>query len=180
MNIEGMCQICKSAPATVRITQVYNGEKQQWMLCEKCAEEKGGVSSLAGLPEFFEKVMTTILGRKEDEMETEADTVQCPTCQITFTDFEKIGLLGCPDCYTAFREQLTVLLRRIHGSNKHIGSRPRPQRVFGNVPDLEALRRELQTAIEHEDFERAAEYRDLIRNLERERFRTDGDHEQQS
>ncbi len=180
MQLEAICQICQKAPATVSITQVLNGKKQEWKLCAACAEEKGGLHSLANLPEFFEKVIANILGGKEKAMDSEMDSLQCPTCHITFTDFEKIGLLGCPDCYDAFREELNVLLRRIHGSNKHIGSRPRPQRVFRNVPDIEALKRELQIAIEQENYERAAEYRDLIRNLEREKLRNDEDKERTS
>ncbi|RMD95242.1 MAG: hypothetical protein D6814_13505 [Calditrichaeota bacterium] len=172
MKDKELCQICKKAIATVSITQVFDGKKQQWKLCEACAEEKGGMHSLAGLPEFFEKVVSNILGsEQEPQPRPEKDQRECPTCHITLSDFEKIGLLGCPDCYQAFWDELSVILRRIHGSNKHIGSRPRPQRVFGNVPDLDALKRELRFAIEQENYERAAEYRDMIRNLERELLR---------
>ena len=180
MKTHELCQFCHSAPATVKITQVLNGKKQQWRLCQGCAEEKGGIHSLTGLPEFFKKVVSNLLGSQEERMQEEKSELVCPSCKITYSDFEKIGLLGCPDCYESFKDELTVLLRRIHGSNKHIGSRPRPQRVFRNVPDLEALKRELRIAIEQENYERAAEYRDLIRNLEREMYRKNPSNENQA
>lgn len=170
MGSTEICQICKAAPAAVNITQVIKGKKQEWHLCEACAEEKGGVNSLSGLPDFFENVIANLFGAEKSKgtEPRESENVECPSCHMSLEDIEKDGLLGCAKCYETFRVDLELLLRRIHGSTKHIGSRPRPQRVFGKSPDLQELRNELLRAVEQEDYEKAAEYRDLIRNLERE------------
>ena len=74
---------------------------------------------------------------------------------------------GCPDCYEVFREDLSHLFRKIHGSDIHRGARPR--NACGDVVSPEglgSLRKELQEAVEKEEYERAAVIRDRIREIE--------------
>ncbi len=167
-----LCQICKKRPVAISYTQVINQKKTQLSICAKCAEEKGITNPLAGLPEMFGKIVANILGEQaleeiEDRPKRQGGR-RCPECNISLDEFEKTGLLGCDKCYQTFEKELTVLLRRIHGSSKHIGSRPRPRRVLTTERDLGKLRKELAEAIGKEKFERAAELRDLIRDAESE------------
>ena len=92
----------------------------------------------------------------------------CKNCGTYFVDFEKTGLLGCPMCYYAFEIELKPLLRQIHGSDKHIGSRPVKLRKKGNTNELNQLRENLHTAIEAQKYEEAARLRDLIKDIERQ------------
>jgi protein arginine kinase activator len=167
-----LCEICKKRPGAVSYTQVINNKKTQLSVCMKCAEEKGITNPLAGLPEVFGKIVANILGEElltaTEEITKKSGSIRCPKCNISLAKFEKTGLLGCDECYQTFEKELSVLLRRIHGSSKHIGSRPRPRRVVSNERDLGKLRAELALAIGKEKFERAAELRDLIRDAERE------------
>jgi protein arginine kinase activator len=60
------------------------------------------------------------------------------------------------------------LLRRLHGSTQHTGKvylPPNPS-VAQREERLAGLRRKLSKAVESEDFERAAQIRDLIKSLE--------------
>ena len=93
-------------------------------------------------------------------------SVKCERCGTSKADFEKKGLLGCGMCYETFQDDMKFILRRIHGSNKHIGYRPTSKRQLTSAPDVKALQRKLETAIEKEDFEEAAKLRDLIRDAE--------------
>jgi protein arginine kinase len=45
----------------------------------------------------------------------------------------QVSRLGCPACYTEFREELTPLLRRIHGSIVHRGKAPAAKGTTGQV-----------------------------------------------
>ena len=54
----------------------------------------------------------------------------------------------------------------MHGSNKHIGNRPASQRETGTIDEADRLRNELNRAIKAENFERAAQLRDKIRDIE--------------
>jgi protein arginine kinase activator len=83
-------------------------------------------------------------------------------------EFQAQGLLGCPNDYDVFRPVLTPLLERAHGgATQHVGKVPATAgESVRRQTGLLRLNRELQEAIEQEDYERAAEVRDQIRALE--------------
>jgi protein arginine kinase activator len=59
------------------------------------------------------------------------------------------------------------LLRRVHGDVKHIGKVPvRSGPAYEEAARLRRLNEDLERAIQSEDYERAAEIRDLIQQLE--------------
>ena len=86
---------------------------------------------------------------------------------IKFVEFRNGGRLGCPHDYEAFREDLVPLLESVHGEPKHAGKiprhRPSPKRAHN---DLASLRKKLQTAVDAEKYEEAADLRDRIKRLE--------------
>ena len=90
-----------------------------------------------------------------------------------YEDFKKIGRLGCSECYQAFKASLLPLLKRIHGSNAHMGKTPDPeavkeQKVSSKLhEELEAAKAELAKAIKKEEFEEAAAMRDKVKFLEK-------------
>ena len=86
-----------------------------------------------------------------------------------YDDFRKFGRLGCSECYSAFKEYLSTLLKKIHGSNRYFGKTPVKiaSSVKRKMNDLQDLKEQLQKAIYMEDFEKAAELRDKIREIEK-------------
>ena len=166
---EQVCDICGEPGAVVHLTRVENDETTTTHLCEKCAAEKGIKTSVksANLPlaDFLAKM-------GEDSLfETGGDPqedLSCPFCGLSTGDFKRLGRLGCPQCYSTFEIYLRGLLRRIHGSTQHVGKvyLPPDPSISDREKRLTALRRKLSRAVEKEDFERAAEIRDEIRNLE--------------
>ncbi len=165
------CQVCKKAKATVRYTTVINTKKAEQYLCEACAEKTGMINPLAGIPEIFGHILAGILGealvsspprsRKKRPREP-----RCPSCGMTFSQFEERGKVGCAQCYKIFSGEMKILLRRLHGSSRHKGRAPRKLISATASVNLPRLRRELQEAILQERFERAAELRNLIRAAE--------------
>lgn len=165
------CDICNKNPATVHLTEIIEGAMTELHLCEECARQKSaqmeqqfGLSDLlAGMAEF---------GKAPKESEPLA--LKCPNCGLTYSDFKKVGRLGCGTCYEAFRRYLAPLLKRIHGSSEHLGKVPQstPQKAGGKpvrkkAVDVQELRKQLQKAIDGEAFEEAARIRDQIRELEK-------------
>jgi protein-arginine kinase activator protein McsA len=63
---------------------------------------------------------------------------------------------------------MSALLRRIHGSNEHVGicEDEGVQVPAGPEARLATMRRELRQAVDNEEYERAAELRDAIVELE--------------
>jgi protein arginine kinase activator len=63
---------------------------------------------------------------------------------------------------------LSTLLKKVHGSNHHLGKSPTKisQAERDKIGNFQDLKMQLQQAVQMEDFERAAEIRDKIRELE--------------
>jgi len=164
-----LCQICHKNEATVKVTQIINKTKKELSLCKSCAEKKGLTNPLASFPELFGGLLVGILNESQFGIPQQiSSNAKCSGCGLAYEDFQKTGLLGCGQCYGSFMEELKILLRRIHGSNKHIGDRPVNKRIYVHQPNLTKLYSELQIAIEHEQFEKAAKLRDMIRDIERQ------------
>ncbi|RPH82171.1 MAG: DNA helicase UvrBC, partial [Planctomycetaceae bacterium] len=97
----------------------------------------------------------------------ETETKECPVCGISFFEFRNSGRLGCPYDYTHFEKELEPLLINIHDSSVHRGKQPHRAAVSADSQArLIRLRREMEEAIEREDYELASSLRDQIRQLE--------------
>lgn len=160
------CDMCGIREATIKFTQVINQKKQEMNVCKMCAEETGIANPLSGFPKIIGGLILGIMGELPDKAEAEHIDLRCKYCQLSWHEFQNKGLLGCGHCYDSFAEPLKKLLRKIHGSNKHIGNRPAGQRLVGTVDDLETLQHQLKRAIKSENYEHAAELRDRIRDIE--------------
>ena len=49
----------------------------------------------------------------------------CPKCGTKLSQFYRTYMLGCPNCYVAFSEQLTPVLKELHGADFHVGKKPK-------------------------------------------------------
>lgn len=161
------CDQCHEREAVVHLTQIAQEQVVTLHLCERCAAEKGveSTASLAKTP------VGSFLASMGKGLEAQAvlpgitPPGACPTCGATLADFRESGRLGCADCYRAFEGPLRDLLRRLHGSSRHLGERYAAEGVepAPAAPDAAQLRQQLQLAIETENFELAAELRDRLR-----------------
>lgn len=165
------CQECGKRPATLHFTKIVNGEKTEFHICESCAREKG--EGIPGTPNSFSihSLLSGLLDFNSSGAsapQAPPQTVRCEECGLTYAQFSKIGRFGCSSCYNAFAERLDPLLKRVHSSTTHNGKIPK--RSGGQIQckrEIEQLRKDMQTYIEQEEFENAAELRDRIRELER-------------
>lgn len=172
------CDICGKKKATVHLTEIVDQQMSEMHLCEECARQKsvqmeqqfGLADLLAGLADMGSKVGATSKETAAAAAKTAALT--CAKCGLSYDDFRKFGRLGCGHCYISFKEQLDALLKKIHGSNHHLGKMIAKTKKTTALPknkkdDLSTLRQDLQEAIHSEDFEKAALIRDKIRDLEK-------------
>lgn len=164
-----LCQNCQKRQASVHLTKIVNGEKTELYLCEQCAREKGEFEFATdpfSIHNLLAGVFSSDLHPGRSFVQAEVD--QCDHCQMSFREFGKIGRFGCSQCYDRFDTRLTEMMRRIHGSSQHTGKVPERQgkSILFKKRILD-LRTELQTAIAKEEFERAAELRDKIYELEK-------------
>lgn len=165
-----LCEECGKKDATVRFEQVLNGKRTVTNLCQDCAQKKGLMNVFLQQPTLnLTSLMSALLG---SQLTTPAVTAggeerRCPVCGMSYRDFASAGMLGCSRCYKTFEDRLEPLLRRIHGSDRHVGKAP--VKAGGSAKlrrELEGLKRALSAAVQAEAYEKAAEVRDKIRQIE--------------
>ena len=162
------CDNCNKS-ATVHLTEIKGGKKIEKHLCEQCAAQNEGFTGAAKTHMPINELLTNFV-MAHSGMQKEVGHA-CENCGITWAEFRQNGLLGCANDYTVFERDLTPLLQRAHeGATHHVGKVP-ARRGGTGVPmkrqvDLTRLRKELQRAVESEDYERAAKLRDQIRQAE--------------
>jgi protein arginine kinase activator len=156
-----LCQQCKKQTATVHLTDLL-GDKRERHLCEECAAREGiAVKQHVSIND----VLNSFLQSGVQEL----SRLKCPHCGISFVEFRSQGLLGCPNDYDVFGDALhTVIERAQGGKTHHTGKAPGQLIKTGSSPAEERLRlqRELREAVENEDYERAAQLRDLLGGIQ--------------
>jgi protein arginine kinase activator len=168
------CDICGKKKATVHLTEIVDEQMSEMHLCEECAHQKSAqMEQQFGLADLLAGLSSAPATKESKE-----GTLVCSSCGLNYEDFRKFGRLGCSECYTSFKDHLSGLLRKIHGSNRHLGKLPYSLKAqAAPIPtpaallaseNLEDLRKQLQHAIAAEDFEKAAMLRDKIKGLEGE------------
>jgi len=163
-----LCQDCSKKEATVHLTQIINNEKMTLNLCDGCAEKRGFHSPLQGASFPLAEILSSIMDKGLFKDSAKLKGQRCPRCGIAFSDFGKAGRLGCGNCYKVYRDQLRDLLRKIHGSDLHRGKIPPAYGdVMKPIREEKRLEEELKKAIESENFEMAAQIRDKIKALSR-------------
>lgn len=149
------CEICGAGDGKIKYTQMINGEKIEFHICEACAKKKG-FHPMGGVEQG-----KTVEGTTED-LEQE----KCPVCGWQLADVEKNGKLGCPQCYNSFRAYIVKLVEEVHGCSKHKGKAPVfDKRKLALKMEIREVKRELETAIKKEEYQLAAQLRDKIKNL---------------
>lgn len=171
-----LCDVCNKNVATVHLTEIIDDQMAELHLCENCARAKsmemeqqfGLADLLAGLSNFGGQVEAP-----------GAAGLKCQTCGLTYENFKKMGRLGCSDCYQSFAAYLRPLLKKIHGSAQHTGKSPlnrpvniapkdtAPKLAKAKVVTSQDLKNQLLLAIQNEEFEKAAQLRDKIKELEK-------------
>ena len=161
-----LCEICHIREATINFTQVVNLKLKEFNICKTCSEEKGLTNPLDSLQQIFNGLLFS--NNEEDKKNSESPDVylKCNGCSLTWDEFQKDSVFGCEKCYSAFNDKIQILMRKIHGSNKHIGNRPSTLRVVENSINVDKLKSELKEALVDENYEKAAELRDRIRDIE--------------
>lgn len=160
-----ICDKCGQNQANIHYTEIVNGNKNEVHLCDKCAHEKEMSS-----PFSIHHLLTGLLDNQIDgKMKIDyVEPKKCKVCGMTYGKFKETGKFGCSECYTSFNDRLDPLFKKIHGHNIHTGKIPNKAGSYIKTKkDIQKLKSDLENAIQKEEFEKAAELRDKIRDLKR-------------
>ena len=151
-----LCEECGKNQAEVMMTTVINGESTTRHLCRECLKKyKAG---------DLQAVLAAVLSAMTSK--AQAPDITCPRCGETYAEFQKSGMLGCAECYQAFRKELTPLITRVQGRAQHAGRRPPvSEEEQARQNRMEELRTLMEAAVAEENFEEAARLRDELRAM---------------
>ncbi len=140
-------------------------------LCESCAKQQGvtdpeDLLMMDQLMDDLSEESMEELSLSEEDLLSLPPDVTCPSCEFEMEDYHKVGRLGCPQCYTTFKDEIGHRLPAIHKGVAHRGRIPEG---FAQVEQIRAqlseLDEDLKRAIAEEDYEKAALVRDRIQHL---------------
>ena len=184
-----ICSNCGKREVEVLIKQVINQEVHNLNLCRVCAEQMGFISpdtpsitisfSLGDAEPVRTKRKKSSSRQRREELE---NAMTCSDCGTVYGSFRETGLLGCEKCYEAFRFPLGAYLQETQGAESHWGGM---SEMFAEIvptddplvfaaraaleeernADIDRIRSEIEEAVKCEEYERAAELRDMLKPL---------------
>lgn len=168
-----LCEMCKQNNASVHIVRVINGVKQTLNICESCAKQSQGFAfngeAKLESPFTFQSMLSGLVDYINQSHHSIKNTETiCPSCGMTYGEFKQKGLMGCGTCYKQFNSIITPVIKRVQGSNEHVGKIPvKSGKEIMEKKRLLSLKEELQKAILEEEYEKAAQLRDMIREIQK-------------
>lgn len=161
-----LCDFCHQKESAFFIEQTANGINRKINLCMDCAIAKGVTPD----PRFLERSVGGLfaeLARVSGELKKESGP-RCPVCGTSLLSIKKTRSVGCPECYSIFKDEIFALLKEGGVSGAYSGSMPRRLRAFRSVlTDRIDLQAKLEASLKNEDYEKAAIYRDYLKALEK-------------
>lgn len=168
------CQKCGVNEATTHVKTITNGEYAEYDLCPSCAKKMGYTNFFADMENEFSNLLGSFFG---NALPARSQATRCENCGSTYTEISKTGQVGCPECYSIFADELFPSITRLHGNTTHCGKIPHRLEYMqteekstapkqSEAAQTDALRAQLEQAVKEQNFEKAAELRDKIKELE--------------
>ena len=90
----------------------------------------------------------------------------CSVCGSSYDQIVKTQRIGCPECYYTFSEEFMETLAKHNISGNYTGSLPRKLKGYkSTLVNRVEMQLKLEEAIEAEEYEKAALYRDYLKVL---------------
>ncbi len=160
-----LCDLCGKNEAVLFIEQANENSKRKLNICIECARAHGVSPDSASIGKSLTNLFETILGAiKPDQDKTKL----CPVCGISLLEIKNTKRVGCPECYSIFKNDIAPIFKNIGVTTSYTGTMPKRLKNFHSVlNDRIVLRSKLEESIKNEDYEKAAIYRDYLRALEK-------------
>lgn len=157
-----LCEHCGEKEASFFYEENRNGKVTKVSLCADCAKKAG-----LGKNFFSEEDLFGAFSLFPSAAARSVAEERCPVCKKSLSEIRKSGKFGCSACYDHFagRLDLTPFL------GKEFRGVPLTEKTASktentNEDTLLSLKKELEKAVQAEEYEKAAKLRDRIRSLE--------------
>jgi len=165
-----LCQKCGKNEASFHYKTNINDNITELHLCAECAGENGESELFTHeLGDYFGSMLSDFFAGTNALASPRRKIARCSLCGASARDISESGKAGCARCYDVFSDILQPYVHRIHGNAFHEGKIPAAEgRELRAKREIENLRSELRKAIDEQEFEKAAELRDRIKDMEKE------------
>ena len=167
------CDKCGVENANTHVKTIINGELKEYDLCSACAHKLGYTNVFADMENDFSNLLGSFFG---NVLPARTQSTRCEFCGSTYPEIANTGHVGCANCYQLFADRLNPSIVRIHGNAAHCGKhskialqkaqeaeQPQPETKEDKIKQLKS---QLDEAIKQQEFEKAAELRDQIKEME--------------
>lgn len=157
-----ICDFCNDKIAFFFIELHGPVNKQKLNLCRECAAKLGVSQDPKAISSIFADLAE--LSKKLDAKNSK----MCPVCGTSLLNIRKTKSVGCPECYSIFKDEIRQILCTQGVSGPYTGSMPHRLANFRSVlNDRIVLQTKLEESLKREDYEKAAVYRDYLKALEK-------------
>lgn len=158
------CDICHENNAVIFVRQVTNSSTKELYLCADCAEKKGITENTSNEKFSLGGLLGNIISNQNDEKNK-----VCSVCGRKFLHIQKEKTVGCAECYNVFSNEIKDILKGMGVTKKYSGDLPNRLPHFkSSLTDRAMLQEKLQKAIQEENYEKAAVYRDKLKMLDKQ------------
>jgi protein arginine kinase activator len=168
------CDICKKRPAVFHMQEQSAMGVRKISLCVECALTKGLNVRAEDVDKLFSSFISNIFAEEQPMTPNMASkaaarilNLKCPVCEKTLDDITKTNEVGCPECFSYFGSFIDAILGNMNNSLEYKGDFPAQLRLEHNCKvEIFNLEEQLKQCISMEDFGKAAEIRDKIKELQ--------------
>lgn len=155
-----LCDDCKKQEASYHEVREINGYRTDVHLCSACAKKRGIKNDFS----LFDSLLS---GFGLDYAPKKISSSVCSKCGHTLENYYETGLLGCKDCYDEFASYILPSLRNTQAKVTHVGKKPGQQSSAVKNPEYDKLKAQLAKYVDEEEYEKAAQIQEKIREMEK-------------
>lgn len=160
-----ICDLCGEREAILFIEQANGNGKQKLNLCYECARAYGVSPDSKAIGRQLALLFESLLRKKVVNPDSQK---LCPVCGTSLADIKTTRRVGCPECYSIFKNEIGQIFKNIGVKGPYTGTMPKRLKNFHSVlNDRIVLKSKLEESIKKEDYEKAAIYRDYLKALEK-------------
>ena len=187
------CQKCGKKDAKIQMVMVESGRTTQINICEDCIArdyqqqmkslgvtgiipEQQNVENTVSAEQMLKNFMQMLVagqGQAKSSEELKPKNMaayeenRCPNCGTSLKDVMNGGLFGCPKCVDTWEDSIPLILSQDSLEYRHTGKIPLVQEeVLLEKREIFSLQEEMQHYVDLEEYEKAAEIRDLLKAKE--------------